>query len=342
MKSTAGSGSAVFEFVSGRTGSPVSVSPVVDGGLVDAAALDDVDGDGLDDLAVLDAAYAGTSGMLSARSGRSGREIWSAEVEIPAYAWTLIQSADLGGDGRGDVLVRSHPEVIDEWDWYFGPQHVHAASGADGSALWSADVPAFTDIVPTGDAGGDGGSDLLMFPRDDSWAPPGTRTAHLYPDFLMTSGADGSMLWGRSPKRIKGPGAAGDLNGDGVLDVLTTIKRTDAAVTRAFSGATGGRLWQFVRPASTRQDGLGGDLDGDGSDDVFDRKGSRYRIRRGGSSAAMWGWRSTSGWLIGVAVAERVGGGPGMLLESSEMARTLTLVGRSATGGALWTRSLDY
>lgn len=335
------SGNAVFELVSGATGSSISMSPVVNAGWADGVAIPDADGDGGVDVATLEGGWDEPGGTVTARSGADGRELWTAEVDIPLDGWSFMGGAEMSGDGAGDVLVRSYTFVEDDWDFYFGPQQVEALSGVDGASLWDTQLPAFTGLFPTGDASGDGGDDLLAFPRDDRWSPPELRTAHLLPDVLMLSGSDGGKVWGRSPRGGRRPGTAGDLDGDGVVDVRFRVVRK-VKTDQVLGGAHGKALWKVAASGGPPRS-LWGDLDGDGRDDLVDRRGRNYRPRRGRNGTPMWRkWRATDGWLSGLSVAGSDDGGPGVLLVSSREMGKLMLTGRSAAGAVLWTRTLEF
>jgi FG-GAP-like repeat/FG-GAP repeat len=128
------------------------------------------------------------------------------------------------------------------------------------------------EIAFVGDLDGDGCDDLLTGMND--WQQGTLRHFRVY------SGADGSMLrewiiggplgaqaWSCSP--------AGDVDGDGVPDVVLGGRDEAESSVRVMSGADGSEIWKWL-PLSTGQLGRevrgGGDVDGDGVPDVIARE----------------------------------------------------------------------
>lgn len=145
---------------------------------------------------------------------------------------------------------------------------------------WSVSGPAdsrFGDAVAlAGDADGDGLPDLVVgAPGDDTFGTDAGRA------FLM-SGLDGHVLhewFGESALDEFGldVDGGGDVDGDGLADVVVGAYRHDAAGTDAgrlyvFSGATGLLLHVFDGAAALDEFAVGvaivGDVDGDGRADV--------------------------------------------------------------------------
>ncbi len=128
------------------------------------------------------------------------------------------------------------------------------------------------EIAFVGDLDGDGFDDLLT--GLNGWQQSELKNFRVY------SGADGSVLrewiiggplgavaWSCSP--------AGDVDGDGVPDVVLGARSDAESSVRVMSGADGSEIWKWL-PLSTGMIGRevrgGGDADGDGVPDVIARE----------------------------------------------------------------------
>lgn len=236
------------------------------------AARDD-DGDGVLDL--VRAAGDATKHMrIGNQLGPSGLEPLHIQLEtssgydFASLCDALARTGDLDGDGRTDFVLallgaRFAPK---------GPRrhYVIAASGADGSVLWSNehahdDGWMATRLVPTSDVDGDGRRDLL-FGAEDRWV----RTL---------SGRDGKLLsenLGRSHvvyAYASSLDVIGDLDGDCVDDWIcgaNELPREFFDFGRVFvaSGATGKTIREVVHSEQLGFDACGlGDVDRDGVPD---------------------------------------------------------------------------
>ena len=171
--------------------------------------LPDLDGDRVEDFALTTS--GGLAAQVSVRSGASGAVLWDKPVLVPDGAWVWpVPLAGLGGPGRSGLLV-----VLDGFD----AATTTAYDGATGNELWSVDRPV-ADVL--GRADRDGVSDVLV---REPGGPNGYRYAGL-------SGATGRRLWvarftldpGGSNFFSIWLGSGGDLDGDGVRDLLASME----------------------------------------------------------------------------------------------------------------------
>jgi outer membrane protein assembly factor BamB len=184
----------------------------------------DFDGNGVTDLALAAAAGAGLSVYATTHFYRFAGT--SAPLQVEEFAKTPIPSPDLltptsvgqavldiDGDGLADLLLP-------------GAQHFYAFSGKTGALLGTS--PPLTAVtgshatvvrVPAPD----GGKPLLVFSADDG----GSAAYHLRGiHVLQLKGNVLQVLWSYESPDLQAdrfhllPGAVGDLDGDGKLEVL--------------------------------------------------------------------------------------------------------------------------
>ncbi len=234
----------------------------------------DIDGDGLDDLAVSSPSRGGfaqpdpTLEIYSAASGALLRTHRASAT--PGVGWLVARLKDVNGDGVDDYLSS-------QWS---GLLHVVLLSGATGAALRTHPTPTPNTLfgyclADVGDLDGDGVNDYGIGDPIDYTAPI---TGVVY----VHSGATGSLI-----RTLENAGTAGgiggysvaptgDLDGDGVGDLLmggvAGASRTDGLLM-AISSGTGVTLWSALgAPAANEPWGtavaLADDLDGDGDRDV--------------------------------------------------------------------------
>lgn len=289
-KTYSGANAAVFQLISGRTGSVLSLFATPDPrSVTDATTVSDLSGDGLDDVVVISSPTTEERrgeqpATLAAYSGR-GLPLWRSEIRTLGYP-TLIGSA-LDGDDRSDVLVQSVD--FDPRGGEPGPTGLVAISGKDGSSLWMSIVSGYADMRPAGDATKDGGSEILTFAHEiETHKPNGSRAT-----VSLLRGSDGRPLWSRT---LEGPRYVADATGDGVTDVLTAHAvgrgRNARVGTELLNGASGRRTWRRDGPRSKSIGELGGDLNGDRAGDlvVWAAAGARQRFNAisGKSGRNLW------------------------------------------------------
>lgn len=225
--------------------------PAFPGGV--RVATGDVTGDGVLDLVT--AAGPGSLPLVQVFDGQNQSMVRSFFAYDPAFTGgVFIAAGDVNGDSFDDIITA--PDAG-------GGPHVIAFSGRDGGVLLSfmAYDPLFGGgvAVGAGDVTGDGMADIITGP-----GPGGLPLVEVF------SGRDGSMVstfFAYDPAFGGGIHVAGgDVNGDGVAEVVTGTRAGGGPLVQVFSGA-GGVLASFlaydpmfgggVRVATTDADGDG-------------------------------------------------------------------------------------
>lgn len=242
-------------------------------------AMDDVDGDGVPDVAVTTLREDGATfnvGAVRAYSGATGAELYRVEGDTAndLFGVTLALGDDLDGDGLRDLLVGDTADT---------PGEVHVLSAATGSTLLRIQANDLSEssrfgstIENVGDQDGDGIDDLLV------GAPSDSTSAHLAGLVRLVSGATGGTLleWqGLTLEDALGSslGSVADVDGDGRRDFVVSARRADLGDARTgyvsvFSSVDGARLRMWIgRPGSEYGTDVAvlGDANGDGVDDVL-------------------------------------------------------------------------
>jgi hypothetical protein len=246
-------------------------------GFADAVSgVGDVNGDGVPDLLVGAPGTAKTAGHAYVISGRTHRviRVLSAHRRGDLFGDGTAQTGDLNGDGVDDLIVGASGVTA-------GHGAAYVYSGRTGTRLLrirgERGNAAFGQffVAGVGDLNGDGVPDLYVGDYGSNNAGQAGGFAAVY------SGIDGSRLhaWRGAAGEGMGPGrSAGDVNGDGVLDIIVgNYTSSDGAPAagkvQVFSGATGARLRTIT--STTPQENLGfdavgiGDTNGNGTPDFL-------------------------------------------------------------------------
>jgi FG-GAP repeat protein len=237
----------------------------------------DLDGDGVDDMAVssIYADNAGTdTGSVYLYSGRTGA--FQRRIDGPAtdkvFGYPIGSLGDVDGDGIGDLFVGN----------FGGNDLLHVHSGADGHEITTLQGPKSgeyfgVDASAIDDLDGDGVRELLVGAK---WHtdPKGNPIGAAY----VVSPVTGTILRtheGTFFAEYLGYGTAAleDLDGDGVNDYAVSTRNDPqlyASMVVVFSGATGAQLGQITTPnpgleALTQQIDNAGDVNGDGIGDIL-------------------------------------------------------------------------
>jgi hypothetical protein len=238
----------------------------------EGVAVADVNKDGKMDVLAGDVWYEAPDWKVHAiRPGKEDYRQGDQNVYSNTFAcWT----EDLNGDGWTDLIVVGFPGA--PCHWYENPQ------GKDGHwkqhEIWHSacnETPAYVDLLGTGKRV------LLM-----GWQPKGKDNEGQMAYF--TPGSDPTKPWEMHPisePSTKGhiiPGTfkfahglgAGDVNGDGKLDVLCTAGWWEQPAK------LDGKPWKFhaAKLGDACADMFAADLDGDGKADIISSSAHNYGI----------------------------------------------------------------
>ncbi|MBU0718470.1 MAG: FG-GAP repeat protein [Planctomycetes bacterium] len=248
------------------------------------AGAGDVNGDGHADVAVGQPGYGDEEefpGMVYIYSGQTGELLWSREGTAASerFGESLGGGGDFNGDGCPDVVVSAH--------WHV-PGRAYVLSGDDGRVLWAYEhylqlpEPAGfgLPVAWVGDLNADGCDEIVVGAHLTAGPIPGT-----YPGAaLVFAGPHGDPLWtwyGEQNSDYFGSAAAGagDVNGDGVPDVIVGAYAYSGSgfwmggKAYVYSGATGNLLWAADGEAGMAIFGCdvakAGDVNADGFSDVL-------------------------------------------------------------------------
>ncbi|KAF5426842.1 Repeat domain-containing protein, partial [Candidatus Methanophagaceae archaeon] len=276
----------------GKTGMPLWEESVntagEDNSDIFAVPTDDLDGDCLTDVIVIESIYDRaadtTTAKVIAKNGKTGMYLWEESVNADGKdncdidAWG---AGDLNGDGLGDIIVI---ESIYDSAANATTAKVIATVGNSGTYIWEETVNANgkdncdIDAKSAGDLDADGLTDVIVIESIYDGATD-TTTAKV----IAKKGNTGTRIWEES---VNADGKdncdidakrAGDLDGDGFDDVIVRERKSNDAIFTATmsviakNGKTGTHMWEesvtgmvpyiYVLPA--------GDLDGDGLNDVI-------------------------------------------------------------------------
>jgi len=252
----------------------VGQQSVASGGWVRIA---DINGDGLDD--VVD--------DVSVRINQGGGHFGQRLMPLPTQQ-VITAVFDFNGDGLADVITRETAAMIPPsmgQSLPSGTYHLYRGKG-DGTFVKVGDLP-FGDEPRPVDFDGDGNDDLIAFggrDRNDLPAPTAFYRSNGDGTFTLTDSQlmQGGPVWGNNPETgsVGGRVAVGDVNHDGILDVVV---RSYDAIT-LFMGKGNGKFDQVSRYFSSfiyteAIDVV--DVDGDGNLDLAFMHGTSFSVLYG-------------------------------------------------------------
>ena len=231
--------------------------------------IDDLDGDGLSDLAFIDIDNSNPGGRaLCTMSAASGNTIWATNHDLLEQA-AIVALVDMDNDAVKDIVV-SNRASSNGYDHNGG---ITVYSAASGNPLWS--------VVGT--------DDFQNWSTSDYFSAIGDINQDGFNDILMNvsgvlstlSGKDGNAIWTSSYVSgyfVNGPSLFADFDNDGVNDVLADNPGASSnglssnGTIGVVSGATGTVIWSLSGSENdSRLDVLADapDSDGDGHPELF-------------------------------------------------------------------------
>ena len=171
--------------------------------------IEDVDGDGVEDIVV---GATGGARLIRCISGDDGSTIWTHDTHEYGNGGWVYQvncSYDYNGDGVTDVLATCGDDSSDS-----GPKRVYCLDGEDGDSIWERPLggPGFS-VIGVEDFTGDGQPDVLAGCSNE---------AETIGYAKGINGDTGTQVWSKttSGSSVWALEQIEDITGDGVKDVI--------------------------------------------------------------------------------------------------------------------------
>ncbi len=217
---------------------------------------------------------------------------WTAESDqINAYFGASVASAgDVNGDGFYDVIVGAFRYANGESQEGRAVVHLGSASGLSSTAAWTTesnqtDAILGYSVASAGDVNGDGYDDVLVGAPDFDNGQHDEGRAYLF--LGSANGLQANPSWTAESHQISAVfgwsvASAGDVNGDGFLDVIVGSPAFDNGENNegrasiylgAANGLSASAIWSAESNQADAELGYSvasaGDVNGDGFSDVI-------------------------------------------------------------------------
>jgi hypothetical protein len=222
-------------------------------------AAGDVNGDGVADIITGQGDVVSTAPQVKVLSGTNGSTLQSFNAFDAGFTGGVyVAAGDVNGDGLADIVTGAGDN---------GNSQVKVFSGANGSLLQSFFAySGFTGgvRVAVGDVNGDHTPDIIT--------APGTGGA---PQVKVFDGKNLNLLNGFFAYNAAFTGgvyvAAGDLNGDGVAEIVTGAGQGGSTNVKAFNGVDLGLINSFLAFSGSDAEArvAVGDVNGDSKNDII-------------------------------------------------------------------------
>lgn len=220
---------------------------------------DDLDGDGIVDIAVA-SAWGGK--LIRTLSSADGTEIWTHytdEYGDGGWVYDVDCSYDYNGDGVRDILATAGDDANDT-----GPNRVYCLDALTGGSIWERPIgaPGF-GVMGVEDFTGDGQADVLVgasnFDETEARA-------------FGIDGASSIIQWTFIPPSASstwGVAQLDDINGDGIKDVAVGSFSMVGGGVYALDPTDGSQIWGVSGLGSVLRLIVMDDIDADGYKDLF-------------------------------------------------------------------------
>lgn len=223
--------------------------------------LGDFAGDGKP--AVVTDSWGNSQILLIPSDGRGNLLLPGKSFAADLHSDAGVRAADFNHDGHLDIVTTSQRDNSVGLMLGDGKGGFRRAPGSPFAA--AAESWSFT----VGDVNGDGNPDVVVIPYERDLADP----TQLGVTVLIGDGKGGFSMMRGSPFSLAGCAgparvAAGDVNGDGITDLVVTCAQNDRLMV--FLGEQGGAFRTFSRAVPTGWSGLAiADLHGDGRNEIL-------------------------------------------------------------------------